>query len=78
MKKARKLKNSPGQGRKPEGRIRGHLFMLPAAWSLLDSLPGSTRGKRIERLLAANAAAPHQTSGNPPVIKEASAPNLQA
>lgn len=63
MKKRRK--NKPGQGRKPEGRTRGTIDMLPAGWAALDAacLPGESRGKCVERKFGGQAAKPVADAG---------------
>ena len=48
----KKRKRAPGGGRKPEGRERVHLNMLPQAIAKLDEDRGeTTRGLHVERLL---------------------------
>lgn len=58
-------KRAPGAGRKPEGRVRIDVKILPAAVKELDARKRgelNSRGKVIEALLAANqktSPAPH-------------------
>lgn len=52
IKKPRKKKNAPGQGRKAEGHLRCTIHMTPEAWARLDELRGrEPRGKWIARTL---------------------------
>lgn len=47
-------KNSPGQGRKPSGRVRVMIQIDPVALARIDQMKrdsADSRGKAIERLL---------------------------